>query len=54
LGTATRTKDRLASYATICPEIELNGKFTTGKEKPLRTSFLYIGRKVYPPGKIYR
>lgn len=27
LRTATRTKDRLADYATICPEIKLNGKF---------------------------
>jgi hypothetical protein len=32
LRTATRTKDRLAYYATICPEIKLNGKFTRSSQ----------------------
>jgi hypothetical protein len=41
LRTATRTKDRLAYYATICPEIKLNGKFTRPTQK-------YPGTANYP------
>jgi hypothetical protein len=32
LRTATRTKDRLADYDTVCPEIKLNGKVKKGPE----------------------